>query len=395
VSTGAESESAVAEATAQLRDAVAAEKCWRCACLRDAVSAIERAYPGAERPEEIGAVLRAARERLRPAEYDCLGCAICFPALAVNALDSAADAPAIDLAPCSSADAAAREGWPPYPGSYTVLRYRAPVAICTLTSRPLAEEVVRRSGAELSVVGTLATENIGIERLVENVVANPHVRFLVVCGEDSEQALGHLPGQSLLALARDGVDERGRIVGARGRRPVLRNLGREAIEHFRGAVEVIDHVGSRDAAAVVESARECAARDPGPAEPFAGSRVVQPIPARVPERSTPDPSGYFIVFVDRVRRLLALEHYGTNGILDAIVEGAGAAEIAATAVERELLTRLDHAAYLGRELARAERALTTGEEYVQDAAPERRWTPSEAASPCECAQPDEGCGDDR
>lgn len=41
-----------------------------------------------------------------------------------------------------------------------------------------------------------------------------------------------------------------------------------------------------------------------------------------------------------------------------------------TAIERKLLTRLDHAAYLGRELARAEQALSSGETYVQDGAPE-------------------------
>jgi tetrahydromethanopterin S-methyltransferase subunit A len=40
------------------------------------------------------------------------------------------------------------------------------------------------------------------------------------------------------------------------------------------------------------------------------------------------------------------------------------------ATERRSRLRLDHAAYLGRELARAEHALSSGDEYVQDAAPE-------------------------
>jgi hypothetical protein len=38
------------------------------------------------------------------------------------------------------------------------------------------------------------------------------------------------------------------------------------------------------------------------------------------------------------------------------------------AVEQGLLTQLDHAAYLGRELAKAEIALKTGSHYEQDAA---------------------------
>ena len=42
-----------------------------------------------------------------------------------------------------------------------------------------------------------------------------------------------------------------------------------------------------------------------------------------------------------------------------------------TAIDRNLLSRLDHAAYLGRELSRAEGALAPDNHYVQDAAPRR------------------------
>jgi len=39
------------------------------------------------------------------------------------------------------------------------------------------------------------------------------------------------------------------------------------------------------------------------------------------------------------------------------------------AIERQLVTCLDHAAYLGRELARAESSLLDGRPFAQDAAP--------------------------
>ena len=84
-----------------------------------------------------------------------------------------------------------------------------------------------------------------------------------------------------------------------------------------------------------------------------------------------DPSGYFVIYVDRQRELLSLEHYRNNGLLDTIIEGRTAAEVYTPAVERGLLSRLDHAAYLGRELARAEGALLSGEPFIQDAAAER------------------------
>lgn len=51
-----------------------------------------------------------------------------------------------------------------------------------------------------------------------------------------------------------------------------------------------------------------------------------------------------------------------------MIEGKEVALIAATVVERGMITRLDHAAYLGRELAKAEGALRNGALYVQDAA---------------------------
>jgi tetrahydromethanopterin S-methyltransferase subunit A len=100
---------------------------------------------------------------------------------------------------------------------------------------------------------------------------------------------------------------------------------------------------------------------------------------------TPDPSGYFVVFVDERRARLCLEHYTADGVLDCVIEGASAVELYCPAIERGLVSRLDHAAYLGRELARAEEALGTGRRYVQDAAPGGR-SPS-------CASPTaDGCG---
>ena len=83
-----------------------------------------------------------------------------------------------------------------------------------------------------------------------------------------------------------------------------------------------------------------------------------------------DPAGYFVIFPDRTRGLLSLEHYANNGMLTTIIEGHAAVELYMTAIDRSLVSRLDHAAYLGRELARAEHALALGEPYMQDAAPE-------------------------
>jgi tetrahydromethanopterin S-methyltransferase subunit A len=357
------------EAAARLQEAAAAAKCRPCGCLHGSLAAIEDGIAVAARPPELAAALHATRERLEPVRYECLGCAICYPALAINALEQAAGA---DLAAvCPPDSAAPRAGWPPLPGTYTVLRYRAPVAVCTLTDDTLAGTIVQAAGPAIAIVGTLQTENLGIERLICNLLANPWIRCLVLAGEDSRRAIGHLPGQAVVSLMQKGLDDRGRIVGATGKRPVLRNIGREAVEHFRRTVTVIDRIGATAPAVILEAAQDCAASEPGPASPYALERTVQPRRGHVPARLVPDPAGYFVLYADRTRRVLALEHYGKDGVLDTILEGNTAAELYTPAIEQGLLSRLDHAAYLGRELARAEHALTSGEPYVQDAAPER------------------------
>jgi tetrahydromethanopterin S-methyltransferase subunit A len=311
-----------------------------------------------------------ARARLVPQRYECLGCDVCYPAVALNALGTVGGC-ALDEAVCPTEPVEIRTGWPPLPGSYRVLRYRAPVAICTLNSEDLIDRVAAVGSEEIAIAGGLQTENLGIERLITNVLANPFIRFVVVCAADSQKAIGHLPGQSLVSLARDGLNASRRIINAKGKRPVLRNLEPAAVDHFRRTVEVIDRVGISDVEQIMTAVHACAERNPGPADPFTPNSVPQPVTGTVPAKMISDPAGYFVIFIDRVRRLLNIEHYQNNGVLTTIIEGSSAAEVYMTAIERGLLSGLDHAAYLGRELARAEQAMSSETPYVQDAAPEQ------------------------
>lgn len=363
------------EAARQMREAAAAKKCWRCGCFRGALESIERQVPEDSRSPELNSAIVEGRQRLVPVQYDCLGCEVCYPAVATNVLGLEVE--------CAAPPVEERMGWPPLPGAYRVLRYQAPIAICTLTSEPLMSAIAARVDSAVAMVGTLFTENLGIERVITNVLANPNIRFLVLCGADSKQAIGHLPGQSMLALAANGLDERGRIAGARGKRPIIRNISLDTVEHFRRTVEVIDLTNEESLAPILDAVRECARRDPGKANPFAVGRTVRHEAGRIPERMMSDPAGYFVVYIDHGAKKLSIEHYANNGVLDVVIDGRTAPEVYIRAIELNLVSRLDHAAYLGRELARAECALLSGELYVQDAAPERG-----AASPPHAC----GCG---
>jgi len=147
---------------------------------------------------------------------------------------------------------------------------------------------------------------------------------------------------------------------------------------------VVNLVGMSDLKDVLAAVRDCATCDAGIAPPFASSRVVEPVRGSIPAHMVSDPEGYFVIFPDSTRRLPSLEHYANTGLLTTIIEGRTAAELYMTAIDRKLVSRLGHAAYLGRELARAEYALTSGEPYVRDAAPE-----TEDTGHCGCA---DACG---
>jgi dihydropteroate synthase len=91
-----------------------------------------------------------------------------------------------------------------------------------------------------------------------------------------------------------------------------------------------------------------------------------------------DPAGYFIIYVDIQNELICAKHF-TNFIDDRglacdpetgkPISCSGKVEISVKLFEQTNpcpVTRLDHAAYLGREFQRAEVALCSGQAYIQD-----------------------------
>lgn len=366
MATAEQAASALPVITGQIEEAIAAPKCHQCGCLQQTVEAFAETEAGRGK---LAPILTKARTVFLPKKYDCLGCPVCYPAIAANAFAEAYPEAGAGLDLCPTEEPEERAGWPPLPGDYRVLRFQAPVAVCTLNSDPLVEELAGTEVAKLSIVGSLHTENLGIERLIRNILSNPHIRFLIVCGEDTRQAIGHLPGQSLVSLMQHGVNEKMRIINAQGKRPLLKNLSVEHIAAFRRQVELIDAIGESNKDAILGLASQAARRNPGPfGDPIPNTATIPIEPAHEPQRLVLDPQGYFVVYPHHPGHRLMLEHYTNKGVLDRVFEAQTPAALYATAIEAGLISRLDHAAYLGRELARAEESLRTGQPYVQDRA---------------------------
>lgn len=147
----------------------------------------------------------------------------------------------------------------------------SPVAVAVLLNAPMPledqpdtkdikiptdiENLVRLSvevGAALA--GTIQTENIGIEKLICNVVGNPNIRYLVLCGEEVE---GHRTGDALRAFLNNGIDDRRTIFGTKAPNPYLFNIPMEAIERFSKQVTLIDLLGEMNKEVISKAVWSC------------------------------------------------------------------------------------------------------------------------------------------
>lgn len=135
------------------------------------------------------------------------------------------------------------EGYPPEKGRYVRGNDYSPVAVCVILDTfdyavpsDLNELVMAGADTGAALSGMLQTENIGIEKIICNIVANPNIRYIVLCGREST---GHMPGESLLALKQNGVDGKKQIIGSTALTPNLSNVPLELIDRFRKQVVTV------------------------------------------------------------------------------------------------------------------------------------------------------------
>ena len=152
------------------------------------------------------------------------------------------------------------EGWPVVNGDYVIGDPESPVAAATLASH--IEQIPADAGAAIS--GPCKTENLGIEKMIANIISNPNIRFLVLCGSEVQ---GHITGQSIEALHANGVDpEKRKILDATGAIPFIENIPDEGIERFQQQVEIVSIIDTEDATAIQSKIKDCIAKDPGALE---------------------------------------------------------------------------------------------------------------------------------
>lgn len=124
----------------------------------------------------------------------------------------------------------------PWGGDFTKGEFTKNVAVVLLNIDFTPSE-------SIAIYGKLKTENIGIEKIIANVISNPYIRFLIICGDEIR---GHRSGKSLVCLHQNGIDENHRIIDAPGAIPYIENIDNDAIKRFQDQIKIIDLIDITD-----------------------------------------------------------------------------------------------------------------------------------------------------
>ena len=105
------------------------------------------------------------------------------------------------------------------------------IAICTLSSIDLLKEISNSVDVmnRILLVGRLLSENEGIDTIIKFVLDHTELHHIIICGKEVK---GHQAGQALISLYKNGMNNDGRIIGAKGPYPLLRSSQKD-IEEFR------------------------------------------------------------------------------------------------------------------------------------------------------------------
>lgn len=256
--------------------------------------------------------------------------------------------------------------WPLYSGNYMVFNQKGKIAVCTLTSVNLMDKIFTN---EIAVVGTVMTPNLGIERIILNIISNPNIRHLVVCGKDSPVFKA---GQAFECLFKYGIDKEKRIINAEGHFPVLKNLSEDKISHFLNQVEFTNIKDENE----IEIIRQKIGKISINPENYLSFKMNENpdeektfIPIAAGGKRIPlayDQKGFFVITVDYKKREITVKHYKKENQPGFIIKGHSAESILLGILQKDLVSQMSHAGYLGSELTKAETALKLNLNYTQD-----------------------------
>ncbi|PIW33301.1 MAG: tetrahydromethanopterin S-methyltransferase subunit A [Nitrosopumilales archaeon CG15_BIG_FIL_POST_REV_8_21_14_020_37_12] len=121
------------------------------------------------------------------------------------------------------------------------------IAICTLSSIDLLKNIANSEILNhIYIVGRLFSENKGIDSIIKYVNKNKNIKTIIVCGKE---VWGHKAGHSLFALHKNGIDDKGKIIGSTSPEPLL-GVTQDEIHYFQKEVVLVDMINETNIEAI-------------------------------------------------------------------------------------------------------------------------------------------------
>jgi len=259
---------------------------------------------------------------------------------------------------------ARRDEWPFIRGPYYVIDPAATVAVITLGDDKLATDLAALATRGLCMTCPLTGGRGDIEKLVHTLIGNLSIQHLICAGD------GELHPAALNALQVLFSKEQNCQMALDAAGKTKMPLTPENVAALRKQVQFTDMRGCREADKIVVRIRELASSTTRSTTGFiapdgdastAEKRVI--VADNLPHEFIADKAGYFKISVGKQR--IVVEHYNNKDERQRVIEGLQARSIYLTLIRNGWVSRLDHAACLGRELTRAEVALQAGTAYAQ------------------------------
>lgn len=156
----------------------------------------------------------------------------------------------------------ANKNWPVYFEENLVLGSNdSEVGIVALWT-PVSRLIAQLDKNLYCLAGQLYSKD-GINYIIRNILANPSLRYLVVCGQDISGS-----GNALIDFFQKGVDENHNIVG-QDFAQIHKEIPRDALELLRQNVKVKNLIGTADSEKIAEELKNC----PAIGKPFSEPRI--------------------------------------------------------------------------------------------------------------------------
>jgi len=256
------------------------------------------------------------------------------------------------------------ERWPFVAGRYHVIDDTAPVIVVIPDNEELADTLAALSVQGLCMISPVCQSASDVEKLIRNVESNLAVHCIVLVGGETGRDYPALEAFCAIFDDDQNISEKARRI-AHGARGKLKAFDFAALQKRVHVVNMLDCVEvDKIVAGVIKHGTEGQRPDAGFVvqghdTTLGVQRVI--VPTDIAHDYQQDKAGKFIIGTDK--NAIVIEHYNAKGELLRLIQGKSARDMCIMLIRNGWVSRLDHAAYLGRELTLAEMALQQGVPY--------------------------------